>query len=115
LSGNFPRTFATFNIDTYLNSLARAENNPSILNPNTGLTYPTGYSTQVLAPDLPISFNVGEKTVAAYFQGEFSGERWRGDIGLRLVHTKVSSSGHSVELVLYQSAARPELRLRYAA
>lgn len=100
LPGNFPRNFATFNIDTYLNSLVRAEQNPNILtycpDPILPCTqYPAGWSTQVLAPDLPASFDVDEKTTAAYFQFDFSGKRWRGDIGLRLVHTKVLSTGYS--------------------
>ena len=103
--GNFPRQFATFDIDTYLAALARAENNPNILtycpDPANGcppLQYPTGYSAQILKPDLPVSFSVKEKTVSAYVQGEFSGDRWRGDVGVRFVHTKVTSTGYSVEL-----------------
>jgi TonB-dependent receptor len=109
LPGNFPRNFASFNIDTYLNSLVRAEQNPNVRNPNDCPApanpgdppppcneYPAGYSRQILANDLPASFDVDEKTTAAYFQAEFAGERWRGDIGLRLVHTKVASTGYSV-------------------
>ena len=99
LPGNFPRNFATFNIDTYLNSLVAAEQNPNILtycvDPNPCGQYPPGYSRQILAQDLPASFDVDEKTTAAYFQVDFSGDRWRGDIGLRLVHTKVLSIGYS--------------------
>ncbi len=100
LPGNFPRNFATFNIDTYLNSLAAAEQNPNILtycpDPSLACTqYPAGWSKQVLSPDLPASFDVDEKTTAAYFQFEFSGNRWRGDLGLRLVRTKVLSTGYS--------------------
>ncbi len=105
LPGNFPRHFATFDIDTYLASLARAENNPNVLtycpDPANGCPpaqYPTGYATQILKPDLPVSFQVKEKTTSAYIQGEFGGERWRADAGLRLVHTKVTSTGYSVEL-----------------
>ena len=109
LPGNFPRDFASFNIDTYLNSLARAEQNPNVLNPNDCPPpanpgdpqppcnpYPAGYATQILAGDLPASFEVDEKTTSAYFQAEFAGDRWRGDLGLRLVHTKVQSTGYSV-------------------
>jgi TonB-dependent receptor len=105
LPGNFPRNFATFDIDTYLNSLLRAEQNPSLViycppanspcPPGQLTQYPAGYSRQVLAPDLPASFDVDEKTTAAYFQLELAGKRWRGDAGLRLVHTKVLSTGYS--------------------
>ena len=108
LPGNFPRSFATFNIDTYLNSLVRAEQNPNLVlycspqaapcPPGQLTQYPAGYSAQILAPDLPLSYDVDEKTTAAYFQAEFSGDRWRGDIGVRLVHTKVRSSGYGTEI-----------------
>ncbi len=91
--GNFPRNFPVFDIDTYLAALPRADNNPAILNPATGLPYPAGYSTQIVEPDLIQSFRIGEKTYAGYVQADFSGDNWRGDIGLRIVNTKVNSSG----------------------
>lgn len=96
--GNFPRNFPIFDIDTYLASLSRAENNPSIIDPNTGEPYPVGYATQIIAPDLPLSFRIGERTYAGYLQANFSGERWRGDIGVRLVETKVTSAGFSTTI-----------------
>ncbi|MEO7241233.1 MAG: TonB-dependent receptor, partial [Sphingomicrobium sp.] len=96
--GNFPRNFPIFDIDTYLEALSRAENNPNIINPNTGEPYPTGYATQIIAPDLPLSFKIGERTFAGYLQANFSGERWRGDIGLRWVDTKVTSAGFSTTI-----------------
>jgi iron complex outermembrane recepter protein len=96
--GNFPRNFAVFDIDTYLAALPRADNNPAILDPNTGLPYPAGYSTQIIQPDLPASFRINEKTFAGYVQANFSGDRWRADIGLRIVNTKVASSGASATI-----------------
>ena len=99
LSGNFPRVFASFDINTYLASLSRADNNANIVNPNTGDLYPAGYSQQILQPDLPASFDVQEKTTAAYLQADFSGDRWRADLGVRFVHTSVASSGHSIEIL----------------
>ncbi len=91
--GNFPRNFAVFDIDTYLAALPRADNNPAILDPATGLPYPVGFSTQIIQPDLIQSYQINEKTYAGYVQAEFSGDRWRGDVGLRVVRTKVSSLG----------------------
>ena len=105
--GNFPRNFAIFDIDTYLAALPRADNNPAVLNPNdctnpndptTCQPYPAGYSTQIIAPDLPLSFDIHEKTNAAYIQANLHGDRWFGDIGLRWVHTKVSSLGASITI-----------------
>jgi TonB-dependent receptor len=99
ISGNFPRNFASFDVNTYLASLSKADNNPNIIDPNTGELYPAGYSQQILVPDLPQSFDVQEKTTAGYLQADFSGDRWRADIGMRFVHTSVDSSGHSIEIL----------------
>lgn len=97
-AGNFPRNFAIFDIDTYLAALPRADANPAVIDINTGLPYPPGYSEQVIAPDLPQSFRISERTWAGYLQMNLSGERWRGDIGLRIVNTHVSSQGWSTTL-----------------
>ena len=99
IGGNFPRNFASFDIDTYLSSLSRADNNPNVLDPNTGEPYPAGYSTQILQPNLPYSFDVKEETTAAYVQTDFAGDRWRADVGLRWAHTSVDSKGHSIEIL----------------
>lgn len=111
LSGNFPRNFPSFAIDTYLAALPKADNNPAILNPNscldaTGATipgctlspYPAGYSTQVIEPNLPASYRIKERTWAGYAQINFAGSRWRGDVGARLVSTKVSSTGYGATI-----------------
>lgn len=111
LSGNFPRNFPFFDIDTYLAALPKADNNPAILNPNscldaTGATipgctlspYPAGFSTQVIEPNLPASYRIKERTWAGYAQINFEGNGWRGDIGARLVSTKVSSTGYGATI-----------------
>jgi iron complex outermembrane recepter protein len=111
LSGSFPRNFPYFDIDTYLGALPAADVNPAVLNPNscldaTGATipdctlspYPAGYSTQVIEADLPASYRIGERTWAGYMQFLLGGDRWRADIGARLVSTKVSSRGYSASI-----------------
>ncbi|WP_260599184.1 TonB-dependent receptor [Sphingomonas endolithica] len=111
LSGNFPRNFPYFDIDTYFAALPRADNNPAILNPNSCLDatgtpipgcalspYPAGYSTQIVQPNLPASYRIGERTWAGYVQFNLAGTRWRGDIGARLVSTKVSSTGYGATI-----------------
>ncbi|QXQ05294.1 TonB-dependent receptor [Sphingosinicellaceae bacterium] len=101
LTGNFPRAVPTFDIDTYLASLSKAENNPNILNPNTGLPYPTGYATQQVVPDQLASYLIKERTWNAYGQVNFQGEKWRGDIGLRYVNTTVDSLGYGASVASY--------------
>lgn len=44
---------------------------------------------------LPNTWEVNEKISAFYIKGDFSGESVRGDIGVRVVKTDVSSSGYS--------------------
>ncbi|MEG3149729.1 TonB-dependent receptor [Sphingomonas sp. ZT3P38] len=111
LSGNFPRNFPQFDIDTYLAALPRADNNPAILDPNSCLDdtgtpipgcalspYPAGYSAQSIIPDLPASYLIKERTWAGYVQFNLAGARWRADIGARLVSTKVSSTGYGASI-----------------
>lgn len=111
LSGNFPRNFPQFDIDTYLAALPRADNNPAILDPNSCLDdtgtpipgcalspYPAGYSAQSIIPDLPASYLIKERTWAGYVQFNLAGPRWRADIGARLVSTKVSSTGYGASI-----------------
>lgn len=109
--GNFPRNFPFFDIDTYLAALPRADNNPAVLDPNSCLDdtgapiegcslspYPAGFSTQVIQPNLPSSYRIKERTWAGYAQFNLQGERWRADIGARLVATEVSSTGYSATI-----------------
>lgn len=91
--GSFPRVFASFDNNAYLEALRRAENNPTIINPETGLPYPGGYAEQ-LVTRLPVeSFDISEKSYAAYTQLGLREGPWSGNVGLRLVHTKVHSKG----------------------
>ncbi len=114
LTGNFPRNFPSFDIAAYLAALPAAENNPNVPDPNSckdgdgnpipGCTlspYPTGYATQVVQPDLLGSYAISERTWAGYVQYNFEGERWRADLGARLVDTKVSSVGYGASVASY--------------
>jgi iron complex outermembrane receptor protein len=102
LSGNFPRAIPTFDINTYLSSLSKAENNPNVINPRTGEPYPTGYATQQIVPDQLASYAITERTFNAYTQINVGGDRWKGDFGLRYVNTKVDSLGYGATVRSYQ-------------
>lgn len=101
LGGNFPRTFPTFDINTYLAALPRAENNPALIDRNTGAPYPTGYATQIIQPDLLASYRIKERTWSGYAQINLAGEHWRADIGARLISTSVSSLGYGASVKSY--------------
>lgn len=94
VSGNFPRQFVGFDIDAYQQALHAADANPNIINPETGLPYPEGYSLN----DTPMfnaneSFAVIEETVSAYIQANLLSDRWRANVGLRHVTTDTTSDG----------------------
>lgn len=55
-------------------------------------------SVRARVPNYPEIFSVGEKTLGAYLMGEFGGEGWRGNVGVRVVRTKQSSVGFAVDL-----------------
>jgi TonB-dependent receptor len=110
-SGDFPRRFPNFDIDTYLGALSRAENNLAVLDPNscrddTGADipscslspYPAGFSDQVIEPNQPSSYRIKERTWAGYVQFNLDGGNWRADVGARLVATKVSSLGYGATI-----------------
>ena len=101
ISGNFPRSFPTFNIDNYLASLSKAENNPNVTDPNTGLPYPSGYSAQQIVPDLLASYRIKERTWNGYLQFNLQGDRWKADIGARYVNTTVNSLGFGASVRSY--------------
>jgi iron complex outermembrane receptor protein len=45
-------------------------------------------------------FSVEEKTLGAYVLGKFGGEGWKGNIGVRVVRTKQTSSGYVSDLAV---------------
>jgi len=55
-------------------------------------------SVRARTPNYPEVFSVGEKTLGGYLMGDFKGEGWRGNIGVRVVRTKQSSFGYAVDL-----------------
>jgi iron complex outermembrane receptor protein len=43
-------------------------------------------------------FSVQEKTLGGYLMGNFEGEGWRGNVGVRVIQTKQTSKGYAVDL-----------------
>lgn len=76
-SSVFPRSFLAFDVPGYLEALQAYD--------------PDRYA--VAAPKWnPLqSYRVSEKTNAAYLQADLSGERWDGNVGVRLVNTRTTS------------------------
>jgi TonB-dependent receptor len=73
----FPRSFLAFDVPGYLDALQAYD--------------PDRFA--VAAPKWnPLqSYRVSEDTMAAYLQADLSGERWDGNVGVRLVNTRTTS------------------------
>lgn len=63
-----------------------------------GILFGLPASVRARTPNYPEIFSVGEKTLAGYLMGDFRGEGWRGNLGVRVVRTKQSSFGYAVDL-----------------
>ncbi|WP_159821192.1 TonB-dependent receptor [Colwellia sp. 20A7] len=96
--GNFPREFATFNVEKAFEAVKAADGNPNIINPVTGLPYEEGYSDGLFPTwNSDLSGAVEEETISLYLQGnfrtEFNSIIVSGNVGLRYVETETTSSG----------------------
>ena len=92
-NANFPRTFLAFDIASYQAALAAYDGNPR---PGGG-----AYSYAAAAPVWnPLqSYRVSEETWAGFVQANLSGERWSGNIGVRVVQTDTSAQAWDAEIL----------------
>ena len=86
-SGNYPKTFMHFDVPAYLAAAKSLDGTPK----------PDGSGNFNFADTLPVldptnSYNVRERTTAAFLQANFSADKWSGNLGLRLVHTATVAS-----------------------
>ncbi len=92
VSGNFPRSFLGFDVDTYAQALKAWDGKPR---PGGGV-----YSTELSAPVWnPLeSYRVTEKTTTAFVQADLAGDGWNADVGLRFVRTKTTSQAWDAKI-----------------
>ena len=95
VSGDFPRSFAVFDIPAYIEALKAVDGTGE--NPLNGVPYDS--SLLEVKPNAVQSYNVQEETLAAYLQANFRGDNWFGNLGLRVVTTDVSSTGAVRDIV----------------
>ncbi|MCE4556983.1 TonB-dependent receptor [Pelomonas cellulosilytica] len=93
VSGNFPRTFLGFDVDSYVQALKAYDGKPR---PGGGV-----YSSTAAAPawDPLQSYRVTEKTTVAYVQADLSGDGWSADAGLRFVRTKTTAQAWDAKIL----------------
>jgi iron complex outermembrane receptor protein len=86
--GDFPRTQVLLNADALLAGLKSLDGTPN---------YTSGSGTYLFANSLPQfnptnSYDVNEETLAGYVQATFGGERWSGNLGVRLIRTRTHAA-----------------------
>jgi len=87
--GSFPMTTAVFNIQSLLNALKSLNGKPNL--------YVAGAPNFDFNATLPQfnavnSYQVREDSSAAFVEMGFGGDQWAGNLGVRVVHTKTTSS-----------------------
>src|SRR5690606_25323008 len=93
VGSNFPRSFLAFDVPGYLERLAAYDGNPR----PGGSVY--DYAMAAPAWNPLQSYRVSEKTNAFYVQADMSGERWDGNVGVRLVKTRTSAQAWDAQIV----------------
>jgi iron complex outermembrane receptor protein len=88
--GSFPTTVGYFNIQTLLAALQSLNGKPNLY----GTTGSPVYDYALTLPQFNAvnSYAVSEITTAGYLEAVFSGAKWAGNLGVRLVHSHTSAS-----------------------
>jgi iron complex outermembrane receptor protein len=85
--GSFPTTIAVFNLPNLLGALQKLNGQPNLY---AGGTF--DFAATLPQFNAVNSYDVRENTSAAYIEANFSGQRWAGNIGVRLIHTNTTAS-----------------------
>jgi iron complex outermembrane receptor protein len=104
--GSFPTTIAAFNIPNLLGALQKLNGQPNLYVPGA-----PNYDFAATLPQFNAvnSYEVRENSSAAYFELDFSGQNWAGNIGVRVVHTKdtASTAVNEIQSVTIANTANP--------
>lgn len=106
--GSFPGSFVQFDVPAYLAALKSLDGKP-VLDASgapTGATFDSARSQPVFVPT--DSYNVREKTATLYGQFEVSGEKWNGNVGMRLVRTETTSKS-AIDKIVAIDDATPDI------
>ena len=104
--GRFPTTIAVFNIQTLLDALKRLDGQPNLFVPGAPNF---DFAASLPQLDQVNSYKVREDTTAGYLQANFSGSKWSGNLGVRVVHTNTNTSTavNEIESVTIANTANP--------
>lgn len=93
VGSSFPRSFFGFDVPNYLAQLEAYNGHLR----SDGSAY--DYSNAAPSWNPLESYRVSEKTNAFYVQADFSGERWSGDVGVRLVKTSTRAQAWDAKIL----------------
>lgn len=93
VSSVFPRSFLAFDVPSYIAALEGYNGSPR---PGGG-TYDYAAAAPVWNPLQ--SYRVSEKTLASYIELDLAGDRWDGNVGLRLVKTKTTAQAWDAQIL----------------
>jgi iron complex outermembrane receptor protein len=68
-----------------------------VLDPSAIAAWQSTYNSVPTGPNYQGNFTIDEKDSAAYGMADLSGTHWRGNIGLRLVHTRQKSDAFDID------------------
>jgi iron complex outermembrane recepter protein len=102
--GSFPKTIGVFNIPGILSALQKLNGQP---NTYVGGTY--DFANTLPQFNAVNSYIVHETTQSAYIEAAFAGDRWNGNIGVRVVHTRTSAGTaiNQIETVTVANSSDP--------
>nr|WP_251044110.1 MULTISPECIES: TonB-dependent receptor [unclassified Lysobacter] len=109
VNSTFPRTFLAFDVPAYLRQLRAYDGHPR---PDGE---PYDYARAAPAWNPLESYRVSEKTNTAYLQADLSGEKWSGDIGVRLVKTRTTSRAWDAKILSIAENGPFNYTAQYAA
>ncbi|MEP6899735.1 MAG: TonB-dependent receptor [Rhodanobacter sp.] len=109
VNSNFPHSFLGFDVPNYLAKLRAYDGH---LRPDG-----TAYDYSMAAPAWnPLeSYRVSEKTNAFYLQADLSGDRWDGDVGVRLVKTRTGAQAWDAKILSITENGAFNYTAKYAA
>ncbi|GGZ32994.1 TonB-dependent receptor [Asticcacaulis endophyticus] len=93
VSSDFPRTFLAFDVPAYQAALAAYNGNAR---PGGG-TYDYAAAAPVWNPLQ--SYRVSEETWSGFMQANLAGDRWSGNVGVRVVQTNTSSQAWDAKIL----------------
>ena len=96
--GSFPTTLPALNSGQLLQFLKSLDGQPNPFYCNvyptdcSGTPTPFDFASTLPQPNPSNSYAVTEKTTSFYVEGEFSGNDWSGNLGVRVVHTTTDAA-----------------------